>query len=52
MGLFQKNLRPSDLGIVVYERLRKGMTSHEDLSMFNLLSGLDAKSEDLDEQHV
>lgn len=52
VGLFQKNLRPSDLGIIIYEHLRKGMTSNEDLSMFNLLSGLDVKAEDLDEQHV
>ncbi len=52
LGLFQKNLRPSDLGIVIYERLRKAMTSNDDLSMFNLLSGIEVKSEDLDEQHV
>ncbi len=52
MGLFQKNLRPSDLGILIYERLRKAMQLHDDLSMNGLLLGLEVVPEELDEQHV
>lgn len=52
MKLFQKNLRPADLGIIIYERLRKNMLSHDDLSMSSLLSGLEVVPEELDEQHV
>ncbi len=52
MGLFQKNLRPADLGIFIYERLRKGMQSSDDYSMANLLSGLEIAKGKLDEQHV
>lgn len=52
MGLFQKNLRPADLGICIYERLRKGMQSNDDHSMANLLSGLEVADCELDEQHV
>jgi hypothetical protein len=50
--LFQKNLRPADLGIVIYERLRKEMQSREELSMNGLLAGLELVPEELDEQHV
>lgn len=52
MGLFQKNLRPSDLGILTYERLRKSMQSTEDLSMNGLLTGLELVPEELDPQYV
>lgn len=52
MRLFQKNLRPSDLGILVYERLRKGMQSTDDLSMNGLLLGLELLPEELHEQYL
>ena len=52
MRLFQKNLKPSDLGILIYERLRKGMQSTDDLSMNGLLMGLEVVPEELDAQHV
>ena len=52
MRLFQKNLRPSDLGITIYERLRKGMQSDEDLSVNGLLIGLEIVPEELHEQYI
>lgn len=52
MRLFQKNLRPSDLGIVIYEQLRSGMQSDDDLSVGGLLTGLELVPEDMDRQHL
>jgi hypothetical protein len=50
--IFQKNLRPADLGIVIYERLRREMQARDELSMNGLLTGLEVVPEELDEQHV
>lgn len=52
MHIFQKNLRPADLGTAIYERLRKGMQSTDDLSMNGLLSGLEVLPEELDSQYI
>ncbi len=50
--IFQKNLKPADLGIVIYERLRKELQSRDELSMNGLLTGLEVVPEELDEQYV
>jgi hypothetical protein len=52
MRLFQKNLRASDLGLLIYERLRTGMQTDDDISMNGLLTGLELLPEELDEQYV
>lgn len=52
LRLFQKNLRPTDLGAVMYERVRLGMQSDDALSMNTLLTGLEVLPEELDVQYV
>jgi hypothetical protein len=50
--IFRKQLRPEDLGALLYEALRKGMESQGDLSLARFLESLDADPEELDEQYV
>jgi hypothetical protein len=52
MSLFQKNLTPADLGARLYETLRHGMESDGELSIRQLLVGLELVPEELHDQYV
>ena len=51
MRLFRKSLPPEELGAMLYEALRSGMESNDDLSMERFVQGLDRTNESLDEQY-
>jgi hypothetical protein len=52
MRLSRKYLSPEELGAMLYEALRSGMESHDDLSMERFVQSLDRGSEELDEQYA
>ncbi|HCV43408.1 MAG TPA: hypothetical protein DGH68_07975 [Bacteroidetes bacterium] len=52
MKLFRKQIRPTELGALVYESLRKGMESADELSMDQFLRGLDKDAGEISEQYA
>lgn len=51
MKFFSKNMRPEDLGALLYESIRTGVESNEELSVENLMRSLDRTPEMLHEQY-
>ena len=52
MRLFKKHILPADLGARLYEELRKGMESDNDLSLEGFLSSLDTDIKSINDQYA
>jgi hypothetical protein len=52
LKLFRKQLHPEELGAMVYESLRSGMESEDDLSMRRFVDNLDFGGDSPDEHYV
>ncbi len=52
MKLFRKNYSPQEVGAMIYETLRAGMASDENLSVKTLIENLDRTEAELQDQYV
>ena len=51
MNLFKKQLRPEELGAMIYEMVRSAMEGSGDLSVEGLAGSIDRRPEDLDQNY-